>query len=62
MKKQDWILIICVIAVLTPFFIPATGFFEWFNTATATHPFIMAFFKFAILATLGTLGGYHSHR
>ena len=55
MKKQDWILIISVIVVLTPFFIPATGFFEWFNTATATHPFIMAFFKFAILATLGEM-------
>ena len=53
MKKQDWILILCVVAVLTPFFIPATGFFDWFNNATANHPYIMAFFKFAILATLG---------
>ena len=53
MKKSDWILILCVIVVLTPFFIPATGFFEWFCNATATHPYIMAFFKFAILATLG---------
>ena len=25
MKKQDWILILCVVAVLTPFFIPAAG-------------------------------------
>lgn len=55
MKKGDWILIICVVAVLTPFFIPATGFFKWFNIATASHPFIMAFFKFAILATLGEM-------
>ena len=53
MKKQDWILILCVIVILTPFFIPATGFFDWFNTATTNHPYIMAFFKFAILATLG---------
>lgn len=53
MKKQDWILILCVIIVLTPFFIPATGFFAWFTNATASHPYIMAFFKFAILATLG---------
>jgi len=55
MKKQDWILILCVIAVLAPFFIPATGFFDWFNRATSTHPYIMAFFKFAILATLGEM-------
>lgn len=55
MKKQDWLLILGVVIVLTPFFIPATGFFAWFNNATATHPFIMAFFKFAILATLGEM-------
>ena len=53
MKKSDWILILCVIVVLTPFFIPSTGFFAWFCEATASHPYIMAFFKFAILATLG---------
>ena len=55
MKKQDFILIICVVAVLTPFFIPATGFFDWFVRSTAAHPYIMAFFKFAILATLGEM-------
>ena len=55
MKKADWILIICVIVVLAPFFIPQTGFFNWFCTATAQHPYIMAFFKFAILATLGEM-------
>ena len=55
MKKADWILILCVIVVLTPFFIPATGFFAWFCAATAAHPYIMAFFKFAILATLGEM-------
>ena len=55
MKKQDWILILCVVIVLTPFFIPATGFFDWFNRSTIAHPYIMAFFKFAILATLGEM-------
>ncbi|MBO4307455.1 MAG: hypothetical protein J5848_04005 [Bacteroidales bacterium] len=55
MKKQDWILILCVVVVLAPFFIPATGFFDWFNTMTKSHPYIMAFFKFAILATLGEM-------
>ena len=57
MKKADWILIVCVIVVLTPFFIPATGFFDWFNRSTAAHPYIMAFFKFAILSTLGEMLG-----
>ncbi|MCR4828995.1 MAG: hypothetical protein K5864_05980 [Bacteroidales bacterium] len=57
MKKQDWILIICVVVVLTPFFIPATGFFEWFKMATQSQPYVMAFFKFAILATLGEMLG-----
>ena len=55
MKKQDWILILCVVIVLAPFFIPATGFFSWFTSSTANHPYIMAFFKFAILATLGEM-------
>lgn len=55
MKKQDLILVLCVIVVLAPFFIPATGFFGWFESSTAAHPFVMAFFKFAILATLGEM-------
>ena len=55
MKRADIILIVCVAVVLIPFFIPATGFFEAFNNATASHPYIMAFFKFAILATLGEM-------
>lgn len=55
MKKQDWILILCVVVVLAPFFIPATGFFDWFKEYTAKLPFVMAFFKFAILATLGEM-------
>ena len=55
MKKQDWLVILIVVVVLAPFFIPATGFFEWFKTSTAAHPYIMAFFKFAILATFGEM-------
>ncbi len=55
MKKQDWIVILCIVVILTPFFIPATGFFEWFKASTASHPYIMAFFKFAILATFGEM-------
>lgn len=55
MKRQDLLLICCTVVVLTPFFIPATGFADAFNRATGAHPFIMAFFKFAILATLGEM-------
>ena len=57
MKKQDWILILCVVIVLTPFFIPATHFLEVFERWTGAYPFVMAFFKFAILSTLGEMIG-----
>ena len=62
MKRQDWILILCVAVVLTPFFIPATGFFKWFEASTAAHPYHMAFFKFAILATLGIRKGVYNEK
>ena len=55
MKKTDWIVIVCVLVVLVPFFVPATGFYDAFNTATEKLPFVMAFFKFAILATFGEM-------
>ena len=55
MKKGDWILIACVAVVAALFTIPQTHAAEGFNWATAHHPYIMAFFKFAILATLGEM-------
>lgn len=55
MKRSDWILILCVAAVAALFAIPQTHCAEGFNWATAHHPYIMAFFKFAILATLGEM-------
>ena len=55
MKKTDLIVIVCVLVVLVPFFVPATGFYDAFNTATEKLPFVMAFFKFAILATFGEM-------
>ncbi len=55
MKKADWILILCVAVVAALFAIPQTHCAEGFNWATANHPYIMAFFKFAILATLGEM-------
>ncbi len=55
MKKGDWILIACVAVVAALFAVPQTHAAEGFNWATANHPYIMAFFKFAILATLGEM-------
>lgn len=55
MKKADWILILCVAVVAALFAIPQTHCAEGFSWATAHHPYIMAFFKFAILATLGEM-------
>ena len=54
MKKSDVITIIVVAAVICGFaFIP--GAWNWFNTATTNHGYIMAFFKFAILAVFGEM-------
>lgn len=55
MKKTDWILLACVAAVAALFAFPQTRCAEGFNWATAHHPYIMAFFKFAVLATLGEM-------
>ncbi|MBR1767064.1 MAG: hypothetical protein IJ745_08570 [Bacteroidales bacterium] len=55
MKKTDWLLILCVAAVAALFAIPQTRCAEGFGWATDNHPYIMAFFKFAILATLGEM-------
>lgn len=55
MKKGDWILVCCVAVVAALFAIPQTRCAEGFNWATEHHPYIMAFFKFAILATLGEM-------
>ncbi len=53
MKRSDVLVLFSVVVLLTPFFIPATGFYTWFNNTTSAHPFIMAFFKFGVLATFG---------
>mgnify|MGYP004571603651 FL=1 len=52
MKKTDFIVIICVILFLAPFFlIPEVyGFYKTFN---ADHPMLMAFIKFGLLSTFG---------
>lgn len=52
MKKQDFIVIICSIAILAPFFLSDAvyGFYKTFNSE---HSMIMSFIKFAILSTFG---------
>lgn len=52
MKKSDIIFIVAVIVALSPFFLSGNvyGWYVSFNTA---HPYVMAFLKFAVLATLG---------
>ncbi|MBQ9639274.1 MAG: hypothetical protein IJV22_06945 [Bacteroidales bacterium] len=57
MKRQDLILILCVCIVLAPFFIPATGFLDGFKNLTNAYPYVMSFFKFALLSTLGEMIG-----
>ena len=56
MKKSDITLIACVAAAVCAMaFIP--GAWEGFNAATAGHPFLMSFVKFAILSTVGEMIG-----
>jgi hypothetical protein len=52
MKKKDFLVIFIVIILLLPFFLFDCVYdgYEWFNR---THPLIMSFLKFGILATFG---------
>lgn len=56
MKRADLLFITCILLLLLPFFIsdPVLDAYKQFN---ANHGYIMAFFKFAILATLGEVIG-----
>lgn len=56
MKTQDYVFAAVVIIVLLPFFLFDSAI-QGFNAATMAHPYIMAFFKFAILATVGDMLG-----
>ena len=52
MKKSDLIFLIVALIVLLPFFI-SDRVYSYYLLATNTHPYAMAFLKFAILATAG---------
>ena len=52
MKKSDLIFILCAIALFAPFFL-FPGLYRCYEEANRAHPYILAFFKFAILSTAG---------
>ncbi|MFZ4463809.1 MAG: Mpv17/PMP22 family protein [Bacteroidales bacterium] len=52
MKKTDFLVILIVIAVLSPFFLSKTVY-DSYNHLNYTHGILMSFLKFAILATFG---------
>jgi len=67
MKKSDLFVCVIVVLVLLPFFLFrfVTDGYMWMN---GSHPYIMAFIKFAILATFGEMlalrirsGVYYKH-
>jgi len=56
MKKQDLITLICIVLFLAPFFI-FQDFYHGYEKANQQFPLILAFFKFAVLATFGEMLG-----
>lgn len=52
MKRSDFIVILCVILFLLPFFLSDTVF-SFYKRFNAEHGMIMSFLKFAILSTFG---------
>lgn len=52
MKKKDFIVILCALALLSPFFF-SDAVYTFYKEFNAAHPMIMSFLKFAILSTFG---------
>jgi len=52
MKRDDLFFCVGVLLVVTPFFL-FQELYRWYEEANRAHPYILAFFKFAILATAG---------
>lgn len=52
MKAKDIWVILCVAAMLSPFFLSQTVY-EGYKTFNAEHGMVMSFLKFALLSTLG---------
>ncbi|MDR2036512.1 MAG: hypothetical protein LBQ60_01165 [Bacteroidales bacterium] len=56
MKKTDLFVILIVVLVLAPFFI-FDSVYQGYNNFNAAYPLVMAFIKFAVLATFGEMLG-----
>jgi hypothetical protein len=56
MKRQDLYFALVMLAIFLPFFLfePA---YAWYTDFNGSHPMVMAFLKFGILATLGEMLG-----
>ena len=52
MKRQDLLFGAGVVALFAPFFLFPT-LFRWYEEASGSHPYLMALFKFSVLATGG---------
>lgn len=55
MKKKDTLWVLVMLVIYSIFIIPSSR--EAFETMTKAHPYVMAFIKFAVLASMGELLG-----
>ena len=52
MKRKDLIVIVCALALLSPFFL-FPSVYEFYKEFNAQHGMVMSFIKFALLSTFG---------
>ena len=56
MKKNDFLFLLLVVVIFLPFVL-IPELYKWYKEFNAAHTYIMAFLKFAVLATLGEVLG-----
>ena len=56
MKTKDWICLLIIIAIFAPFLLSDTVY-DHYQEANRQHPYLLAFVKFALLATFGEMIG-----
>lgn len=56
MKTKDWICLLIIIAIFAPFLLSDTVY-DHYQEANRQHPYLLAFAKFALLATFGEMIG-----
>lgn len=56
MKAKDWICLLIIIAIFAPFLLSDT-IYDHYQEANRQHPYLLAFAKFALLATFGEMIG-----